>query len=288
MKQYHRLFRAGRKRWNSALILCFLLSACQSEEPRLPSASENVYLLDNQLVIPGVNRQRKIRLYLPPDYQQSQRAYPVLYMHDGQNLFDDSTSYAGEWGVDETLDKLHQQGKLSLIVVGIDNGEDKRMNELSPWPNSDYGTAEGGHYMKFIVDVVKPYIDSNYRTLADVNNTAIMGSSMGGLISHYGIFEYSEVFSKAGIFSPSYWYSDKVYEFTDSKKLNPSARLFFLMGEKEGVDMVSDMNRMIAQIKKQGLSETQISASTIKGGEHHESFWRAHFERAILWLFKAK
>jgi len=101
-------------------------------------------------------------------------------MHDGQNLFDNSTSYAGEWGIDETLNKLAKRKVLSLIVVGIDNGLDKRMNELSPWENTSYGRAEGKQYMDFVVNIVKPHTDHKYRTLSDQSNTAIMGSSMGG------------------------------------------------------------------------------------------------------------
>lgn len=167
-----------------------LVQGCDTEHDKPSTATKNVIILEKTLTIPKLNRQRRLRIYLPENYQLSKQHYPVLYMHDAQNLFDDKTAYAGEWGIDETLNRLAAENGLSLIVVGIDNGLELRMNELSPWPNQEYGVAEGEQYMDFIVNEVKPFIDKSYRTLTDKNNTAIMGSSMGGLISHYAIFEY--------------------------------------------------------------------------------------------------
>lgn len=262
-----------------------LIQACQKEPAKAPSAADNVFLVEQSFEMPGLDRQRKLRIYLPPDYEKSESKYPVLYMHDGQNLFDDATSYAGEWGVDETLNKLSKQNKLSLIVVGIDNSQDKRMNELSPWENADFGVAEGKQYMDFIVKTIKPIIDKRYRTLPDQQNTAIMGSSMGGLISHYAIFEYSNVFSKAGIFSPSFWYADKVYAFSQASKLNQNARLYFIMGSDEGGNAVGDMQKMVTQLKQQNIPTENVHSKVISGGEHNEKLWREQFEHAILWLF---
>ncbi len=188
--------------------------------------------------MPGLDRTRQIRVYVPPGYATSGKRYPVLYMHDGQNLFDDATAYAGEWHVDETMNALSRSGKLELIVVGIDNGKEKRMTELNPWPNPRFGAAEGKQYMDFVVKVLKPLIDKQYRTKADRANTAIMGSSIGGLISHYAIVQYPEVFSKAGIFSPAYWTAGPSFDYFAAKPAAGDARLYFLMGEKEGDSMV--------------------------------------------------
>ena len=135
-------------------------------------------------------------------------------MHDGQNLFDSSMSYSGEWSVDETLNKLYSEKNLKLIVVGIDNGESKRLDEYSPWKNKKYGGGEGEAYTKFIVETLKPYIDDNYKTLKDKNNTAIIGSSMGGLVSHYAGLKYPKVFGKIGVFSPAFWFAPEVTEFS--------------------------------------------------------------------------
>ncbi len=265
---------------------CLLLLSCSDDELKVSSATKNVKNIEQAFDMPSLNRKRKLRLYLPPNYENSTERYPVLYMHDGQNLFDDATSFAGEWEVDESLNALYEKKGFSLIVVGIDNGGEKRMNELSPWENSKYGVAEGKQYMDFIVNIVKPYIDKNYRTLADRKNTAIMGSSMGGLISHHAIFEYPQIFSKAGIFSPSFWYSEAVFPFSQIKKLQSDSRLYFLVGSNEGYDMVEGMNKMVLSLKEQGLDQHLVIDRTVKDGEHNEVFWRSEFSDAITWLFK--
>ncbi|MDQ6763206.1 MAG: alpha/beta hydrolase-fold protein, partial [Bacteroidota bacterium] len=147
--------------------------------------SKNVKVMDTAFYIPQLGRSRRIWLYLPPGYFTSNKKYPVLYMHDGQNLFDEATSYAGEWGVDDFLDSMFSSGKKEVIVVGIDNGLQKRMNEYNPYSYGKFGTGEGDQYVDFLVKDLKPYIDKHYRTLANKKNTYIAGSSMGGLISLY-------------------------------------------------------------------------------------------------------
>jgi predicted alpha/beta superfamily hydrolase len=268
--------------------MLLILAGCEHDQAKTSTATDNVEVLSQEFEMPRLDRLRKIRVYLPPNYSSSEKSFPVLYMHDGQNLFDDKTSYVGEWGVDEALNQIHNQNKLSLIVVGVDNGQAQRMNELSPWQNNKYGVAEGEQYMQFIVEQVKPYIDSHYRTLADQQNTAIMGSSMGGLISHYAILKYPNTFSKAGIFSPSFWYSEQVYKFTEQNAPDEKARLFYLMGGNEGSDSVANMEKMVHQIKRQGHSADRVYSDVVAGGEHNEQFWRANFERAVLWLFEVE
>ncbi len=265
-----------------ALLLCMATEAQEKKSTALP----NVTVLEKPFEMPGLDRSRTVRVYLPPGYDGGSKNYPVMYMHDGQNLFDAATSYAGEWGVDENLNELSVTAGLDLIVIGVDNGQDKRMNELSPWENARYGKAEGEAYMKFIVETLKPYIDQQYRTKKDRENTAIMGSSMGGLISHYGIYAYPEIFSKAGVFSPSYWYSGDVYKFTEEHPVPQDSRLYLLVGEKEGTTMSQGMEEMYEFIKEQGHPEGNISAKTNPEGEHNEKFWRSEFKEAVQWLFK--
>jgi predicted alpha/beta superfamily hydrolase len=279
------LLRAG-----SLLLVIFGLvswdAKANASQTNQSTAAANVQVLSKIFEMPGLNRTRQVRIYLPPNYSVGEQSYPVIYMHDAQNLFDQKTSYVGEWGVDESLNRLHTEKRLSFIVVGIDNGQSKRINELSPWENSKYGAAEGEGYMKFVVEVIKPYIDKQYRTLPDKKNTAIIGSSMGGLISHYAMLNYSDVFSKAGIFSPSFWYSEKVYQFSKEKQPEQNARLFYLMGGKEGAKSIANMNKMVVQLKQQGHPSNNIYSNVVEGGEHNEGFWREHFARAVLWLFE--
>jgi len=253
--------------------------------PRPHTAQPNVQVLA-PMMIPGLNRQRTVRLYLPPGYADSKERYPVLYMHDGQNLFDAATSFAGEWEVDERLNSLAQTRPLELIVVGIDNGGDHRALELAPFDNAN-GKAEGDAYLAFIVDVVKPYIDAHYRTKSGRADTGIMGSSFGGLISHYAICRYPDVFGRAGLFSPSYWYTAPIYAYTMTHPPRVDTRLYFYAGGREGAHMVEDMQRMVTQLRTQGFPEALLSVRVAEDARHNESAWRAEFPRAVEWLFGA-
>jgi predicted alpha/beta superfamily hydrolase len=267
------------------LTIVLLLWAC-SEPTKTSTVTENVQVLPYQFVMADLDRLRTVRLYLPPSYHNSEKSYPVIYMHDGQNLFDDMTAFAGEWGVDESLNQLVEKQGLEVIVVGIDNGGDFRMNELSPWENKRFGVAQGEQYMDFIVEVVKPFIDTNFRTKTDRLNTAIVGSSMGGLISHYAIHAYPEVFSKAGIFSPAYWYSQDVFSFSKLKKAQLDARLYVMYGDKEGNGMIADTDKMLRQLRQQGHPRQNTLFKRVPNGEHNEQLWRTEFTEAIQWLFQ--
>ena len=215
-------------------------------------------------------------------------------MHDGQNIFDTETSFSGEWNVDETLNKLYEDKNLKLIVVGIDNGGSKRLEEYSPWKNEKYGGGEGDAYLDFIVKTVKPYIDSKYKTLTDKKNTAIIGSSMGGLISHYAGLKYPTVFGKVGVFSPAFWFAPKVFDFSKTHGNIEDTRMFFLAGGKEGKntsfneinETVKDMNKMVHVLKEKGFPSNNLNVKVVPEGEHNEKLWRNNFEETILWLFK--
>ena len=139
-------------------------------------------------------------------------------------------------------------------MVGIDNGGSERIHELNPWDNPKYGKGEGSQYMHFVVDVVKPYVDKNYRSKADRANTAIMGSSMGGLISQYAIEQYPVVFSKVGVFSPAYWLASPVFDFARDHPLRSDVRIYFYAGGKEGETMLPEMQRMVDLVRTQRAS----------------------------------
>jgi len=248
------------------------------------TAAENVIIMDEEFEMPQLNRFRRIWLYLPPDYDQSTNEYPVLYMHDGQNLFDQFTSFAGEWEIDETLNRLVDQGYKVPIVVGIDNGGIYRIDELTPWNNPDYGGGQGDEYMAFIVETLKPFIDENYRTLSDRENTGIMGSSLGGLISTYGALKYQNIFSKAGPFSPAYWINnDSIWNFITSVGMQNDIWFYQNVGEHEGDNYINNMYKMEDSLRAEGFEN--ITSKVILGGDHNEQTWRNDFEEAYLWLF---
>lgn len=258
------------------IITLFLSVTVRAQES---TASSNVTTFE--IFSSELNVQKKIWVYLPKDYATSTKKYPVIYMHDAQNLFDAKTSFVGEWEVDETLNKTNAQ----LIVIGIEHGNDKRIDELTPYTNEKYGGGNGDNYLEFIVKTLKPKIDSMYRTKSNPRNTAIFGSSLGGLISFYGVLKYPEVFGKAGVFSPSFWFSDEIYTLMEQSE-KTKARVFFLCGAKEDETMVSDLKKMETLLDRNrcyclNLNKTVI----IKDGQHNEKLWRENFEQAIKWLF---
>lgn len=249
------------------------------------TAASNVKIISTNFFIPQLNRTRRIWMYFPPDYETSARNYPVIYMHDGQNLFDAGTSFSGEWEVDETLNKLASEGKSVPLVVGIDNGGSFRIGEYTPWANTQYGGGDGDKYMSFIVETLKPFIDQNYRTLSDRDNTALLGSSLGGLISQFGALKYQHVFGKAGLFSPSYWYSDSLWSFTHEQGKQYSVRFYQLCGNNESSGLVADMQRMNDSLVKLGFGQENILNKIVPGGQHNEKLWRESFGEAYVWLF---
>ena len=251
------------------------------------TALPNVLIPTEKLAMPGLDRDRGLRIYVPPGYSDHpDRRYPVIYMHDAQNLFDVKTAYSDEWGVDETLNELAKTRGFEAIVVGVDNS-DKRMSELNPYPGPKLKEAEGPAYMRFIVEVVKPYIDHSYRTLPDRDHTAIIGSSLGGLISHYALQAYPQIFSKYGLFSPSYWSSPELVKRAAEQKLPPDTRLYVYCGGKEGAGMAENARAMAATLARQGSAE-DVSLHIDPDAEHNEKAWRPEFRQAVLWLFATK
>lgn len=258
------------------------------------TASKNVTIISKEFDIPQLKRKRTVRLYLPPGYSKSTKSYPVVYMHDGQNLFDKETSFSGEWGVDETLNKLYEDKNLQLIVVGVDNGGFKRLDEYSPWKNSKYGGGEGDAYLDFIVHTLKPYIDKNYRTLKDKSNTGIIGSSMGGLISYYAGLKFPKTFGKIGVYSPAFWFAPEIIDYSIIHGDISDTKMYFLAGGKEGNNTafneinqtVKDMNLMQNLLKKKNFPSKNLRSKVVPEGKHNEELWRTNFEETILWLFK--
>lgn len=255
--------------------------------PKKSTANKNVRIIDTAFLIPQLNRTRRVWVYLPPSYNGSKKKYPVLYMHDGQNVFDDATSFSGEWGVDEALDTLGLKAK-ECIVVGIDNGADKRLNEYSPYDFSlqagQKGKGEGDLYVQFLAKTLKPFIDKKYRTLKDKNNTFTAGSSMGGLISMYAILKYPKVFGGAGVFSPAFWVGPKIFDDIKTKGKKVNAKIYFYAGDDEGETMVPMTLRAFNEIHR--ISRSKMAEVIRAGGKHNEQRWRIEFPLFYEWLMK--
>jgi predicted alpha/beta superfamily hydrolase len=245
------------------------------------TASPQVHIVSEKFNMPQLGRQRRVWIYLPADYQSSKRKYPVIYMHDGQNLFDAYTSGFGEWGVDEILDKLSPREE--CIVVGIDHGGEYRITEYDPY-DSKYGKGRGDDYVDFLVKTLKPYVDEHYRTRTDPRQTTIAGSSMGGLISMYAALKYPGVFGNAGVFSPAFWIGPEIYPFAQSKNLPAASRFYFVCGDAESESMVADMQKMAAIIRSKGVDEKKAPVVIIKGAGHNEKQWNGDFPGFYSWL----
>lgn len=258
--------------------------------PKTSTAGNNVQIIDTAFHIDQLNRKRRIWIYLPEGYASSKTRYPVLYMQDGQNVFDAATSYAGEWGVDECLDTLRRK----CIVVAIDNGGDKRLNEYCPYDFSLKGLGisssaevqkgEGALYVDFLVKKLKPFIDQQYRTLKGRSNTFIAGSSMGGLISLYALVRYPKVFGGAGVFSPAFWVAPKILEDVKTKGKKVKARIYFYAGKQESESMVSDMLKVFEGMMR--VSKYKMTTVIRDDGKHNEPTWRREFPLFCEWVFR--
>lgn len=269
------------------VLLCLPATLPAAEDARPHTAGPTVRVYTPPLRMPALGFARRLRVYLPPDYAQGEKRYPVLYMFDGQNLFDDATSYVGEWGVDEAMDALARERGFGAIVVGIDHGDALRINELIPYWNVRYLPNAGAGFVADLVDAIKPFVDANYRTLPDRAHTAILGSSLGGLSADFAIHRYPQVFGMAGVFSPSYWVSDEAFASARRAPLQEGSRVYLYMGGKEGDESVPQAARMAAILHAQpGAGEDAVALRIVPDAEHNEAAWRAEFPRAVRWLFR--
>lgn len=243
-----------------------------------------------------VNSNRTVRIWLPEGYDadNKDKKYSVLYMHDGQNLFDDSTSYAGEWNVDETITKLMNEGYDGCIVVGIDNSDD-RMNELYATFDDSVNTASS--YADFIVNVVKPYVDANYNTYSDVDHTGIGGSSMGGEMSLFMGLKYPDIFGFELCFSPAmvYWENEQLTEYMSQCDFTNATNLpkvyIYSGGAGLGSGYANDeatLTKYVDILKddliNSGYPSEKINTKIDMSQEHCEDAWSLHFEEAFKWL----
>lgn len=250
-------------------------------EEKKHTASANVQIISEKFDIPQLGRERRVWIYLPAGYSSSNKKYPVIYMQDGQNLFDEYTSGYGEWGVDEFIDKL--PAKDQCIIVGIDHGGDHRLTEYNPY-DSKFGKAEGSQYVEFLVKTLKPYIDRHYPTKTDARHTTVAGSSMGGLISMYAVLKYPNVFGNGGIFSPSFWIAPEMYKYAQQANLSPKPRFYFVCGDSESESMAPDMQRMANLLRSKGIAEKNSPTTLIKGAKHNEKQWNGDFPGFYNWL----
>jgi predicted alpha/beta superfamily hydrolase len=239
------------------------------------------FLNIHALQMPQLARERSIRVLLPRNYNQTDKPFPVLYMQDGQNLFDPETAAFGDWHIPKTMDKLPL--KKQVIIVGIDNGGDDRINEYAPFKKGKSG-GEGDAYVRFIIETVKPFIDNEYRTMPQRETTGIAGSSMGGLIALYAGLKYRNVFGKTGVLSPSIWFNPKVLDLI---KETPQyfSQFYVCASKREMQGMEATLEKIYWAFKNAGYNDEQIRVVIQERGKHNEFFWSREFKPMLEWLF---
>lgn len=246
-----------------------------------------IEVVDEDFYIPQLDRTRKVWAILPHDYYQSDKTYPVLYLQDAQNLFNNGSPY-GNWEIDKKLSVLAEYGRGDLIVVAVDHGNADRIKEYIFDNDTIAKGSEGKKYIRFITDTLKPYIDKAYRTKKDRDNTGIGGSSLGALISIYGGFLYPEVYSKLLVFSPSLWVepdnSFPLIRFNEPFDI----KIYLYGGEKEGAEMVERIKHFEEELtswEENKIFDFEVKTSINPDGTHNEFYWSQEFPRAIEWLY---
>lgn len=249
----------------------------------------------------ALGNQRTIRVWLPPGYvMNADDRYPVVYFQDGQNLFDDSTSFAGEWRADETADRLIRAKKLPpMILVAIDNTGD-RIDEYTPVKDErpHVEKKHGGKlllYARFVVEELKPFIDKTYRTKPGPESTAVVGASLGGLAAMEMTLEYPGTFGLCAAVSPSIWWANDrlIADVKARAKEARRCRFWIDMGTREGAkkdekvsEAVDRLMKLAGALEGDGLKpDRDFHSEVIQGGEHNEAAWSARLGDVLTFLF---
>lgn len=254
--------------------------------PFNPNLLPRIEPLDEVFVFPESGQARRVHVLLPHDYEaNSAKRYPVLYLHDGQNLFGGGEGY-GSWEIDQKMALLAARHHHEVILVSIDHAREERIREFT-LHRTRAGKGRGQHYLDFIRNTLKPAIDQRFRTLPDALHTGIGGSSLGGLISIYAGLMHPDVFGRLMVFSPSLWISPKIYfDAIEFQALSPM-KVYVYGGEQESKYMVPSIRRFNESLQRQHYTGQPIDVklSVDPEGTHQEVHWGREFPKAVEWLF---
>jgi predicted alpha/beta superfamily hydrolase len=265
--------------------------------PQLPAVTGELRFHELQSAV--FRNARLLRVWVPPGYDNAENGehrFPVLYLNDGQNLFQAETSYTGvEWQMDETADRLIREGKISpLIVVGIDHGGKDRMKEYVPYRSFSPAILrpQGRRYPEFLMDEVMPFVARNYRVAAGTENVALGGSSLGGLIALYTAMARPGMIGRLLIESPSLFMSSRqLLREARGFKQWPQ-RVYMAMGTRESgrpdrdQSFVNDVLRLAQNMKESGLGEDRLRVNIAEGAAHSEAEWAKRLPDAMEFLFR--
>jgi len=252
--------------------------------PFKPSFLPQVQLISDEFEIPQLNKTRKVWALLPHDYDKSDERYPVMYLQDAQNLFNESAKH-GNWEIDKKLAVMSEYKIGKIIIIAIEHAEEERIKEYNVG-KTVLGKGQGKKYIRFVTETLKPFVDSNFRTKKEREHTGIGGSSMGGLVSIFSGLRNPEVYGKLMIFSPSLWVVPKLKIESDSTNADDT-KVYLYAGGEESDTMIEHVksfkNDMISSefVK----DKMKINLSINMHGKHNETYWSDEFPKAIEWLF---
>jgi len=234
---------------------------------------------------PELGNRRDVFVFLPPSYDEGGR-FPVVYLHDGQNLFDPRLSFAGSWGADAAADSAARLG-YEAILVGVANANEHRVAEYSPFVDPKVGGGAGERYLQFLIRTVKPRIDADYRTRPGREETVVGGASLGGLISLYAFFRFPEVFGRASVQSPALWFAGgAMFDYVAAASAVPG-RIFLDVGGMEGTGTLRNARRMRDLLRDKGYEPGRsLQYMEQRTGQHHESAWGRRLKRALPFLLE--
>jgi predicted alpha/beta superfamily hydrolase len=240
-----------------------------------------------------LRNQRDFIVYLPPRYhQQPERLFPVLYLHDGQNLFDGATSFVPgmDWHVGHTADDFILTGAVQpLIIVGIYNAGKSRVNEYTPTKAPRLGGGRADRYAKFLVREIMPFVQREYRVLSDPRVTGIGGSSLGGLLSLYLGLKHPRIFGRIAALSPSVWWNQRViFRFAADARVEPRPRVWLDIGTQEGPRIVQEVEQFRDILLKKGWQlGKDLFYQRVEGAEHNEAAWAERVGPFLQFLYPA-
>ena len=234
---------------------------------------------------PQLHNHRDVYVYLPPSYGQGDYRFPVLYMHDGQNLFDPALSFAGAWRVDEGMAAAARLG-FEAIVVGVANLGGSRIDEYGPFFDETVGGGGVADlYLDFLLHTLKPAIDEQFRTLPEPSQTGIAGSSMGGLVSLYAFFREPHAWGFMAAMSPALWFANRAIFRWVERAPAPPGRIYLDVGTNEGVRTLANARRMKELLIAKGYAPGRdLRWAEEAGGRHEEAAWGRRFRKAIPFL----
>ena len=252
--------------------------------PFKPSFLPQVQLISDEFEIPQLNKTRKIWALLPHDYDKSSERYPVMYLQDAQNLFNEAAQH-GNWEIDKKLAVMSEYKIGKIIIIAIEHAEEDRIKEYNVG-KTVLGKGQGKKYIRFVTETLKPFVDSNFRTKTEREFTGIGGSSMGGLVSIFSGLRYPEVYGKLMIFSPSLWVVPALKIKPDAT-ITDDTKIYLYAGGDESATMIEQVQSFKNEILSSEFvkDKNKINLSINANGKHSETYWSDEFPKAIEWLF---